>query len=212
MGAKFRAYTDHKPLVGIIKNSKVKLSARLECLSWKLQQYNFNLFYQKGADNPTDYLSRHPEAGHTKVNAAECSVNFLQETRLPKAMTLQEIIHASNKDPIFIILKEALQSRVKAECQFKSQELRPFANVKGELLVTQNGIILRGERIVIPKALRNKTIELAHEGHQGIVKTKALIRTKVWFPGIDNAVEKIIEGCIPCLAATNSKTRNPLQM
>lgn len=90
--------------------------------------------------------------------------------------------------------------------------MRPFANVKGELLVTQNGIILRGERIVIPKVLRNKAIELAHEGHQGIVKTKALIRTKVWFPGIDNAVEKIIEGCIPSLAATNSKTRNPLQM
>jgi len=38
-------------------------------------------------------------------------------------------------------------------------------------------------RIVIPTAL--KVIQLAHEGHQGIVKTKALLRSKVWFPNID---------------------------
>ena len=31
--------------------------------------------------------------------------------------------------------------------------------------------------------------ELAHLGHQGIVKTKQLIRDKVWFPGIDKLTE-----------------------
>ena len=33
----------------------------------------------------------------------------------------------------------------------------------------------------------------AHEGHQGIAKTKALLRKKVWFPGIDSAVEKKVK-------------------
>ena len=32
-------------------------------------------------------------------------------------------------------------------------------------------------------------LQLAHEGHQGIVKTKQLLRQKVWFPNIDAQVE-----------------------
>ena len=41
--------------------------------------------------------------------------------------------------------------------------------VKDELSVC-DGVVLRGRRIMIPMSLRGKVIELAHEGHQGIVK------------------------------------------
>jgi hypothetical protein len=33
-------------------------------------------------------------------------------------------------------------------------------------------LILRGTRIVVPTALRKRVTEIAHEGHQGIVKMK----------------------------------------
>ena len=36
-------------------------------------------------------------------------------------------------------------------------------------------------RIVIPPSLQNHAVQLAHEGHQGIVKTKQLLRQKVWY-------------------------------
>ena len=45
-------------------------------------------------------------------------------------------------------------------------------------------------RIVIPKQLRCQVLELAHEGHPGIVAMKQRLRTKVWWPGIDKEVEK----------------------
>ena len=32
-----------------------------------------------------------------------------------------------------------------------------------------DGMVLPGERIVIAMSLRDKTVEIAHEGHQGIV-------------------------------------------
>ena len=38
----------------------------------------------------------------------------------------------------------------------------------------------------------------------GIVKTKALLREKVWFPGIDKEVERNISNCIPCQACSKS--------
>ena len=54
--------------------------------------------------------------------------------------------------------------------------------------VSREGIVLRGHRILLPKTLRSRVIDLAHAGHQGMVKTKRLIRSRVWFEGIDNAV------------------------
>ena len=55
-------------------------------------------------------------------------------------------------------------------------------------------------------------LSLAHEGHQGLVKTKRLLREKVWFPGIDAQAKSMIEKCIPCQAATPTKHHEPLQM
>ena len=56
-----------------------------------------------------------------------------------------------------------------------SLELKDFFNVPHELSVAQGyDVLLRGCRIIIPYVLRHKAIQLAHEGHQGVVKTKVL--------------------------------------
>ena len=47
-------------------------------------------------------------------------------------------------------------------------------------------IILRGTRIVLPEALQQRAIDIAHESHQDLSKIKALLRTKTWFPGTDD--------------------------
>lgn len=65
---------------------------------------------------------------------------------------------------------------------------------------------------MIPLSLQPRALSLAHEGHQGIVKTKQLLREKVWFPGIDKQVEGLISSCIPCQSATPSTEHQPLQM
>ena len=53
-------------------------------------------------------------------------------------------------------------------------------HVKDELTVNSEGnIVLRGTGIVISKSLQSRAIGIAHEGHQGIVKTKAFVRTKI---------------------------------
>ena len=40
--------------------------------------------------------------------------------------------------------------------------------------------------MVIPRALCDRVLTIAHEGHKGIVKTKARLRSKVWWPKVDN--------------------------
>ena len=71
--------------------------------------------------------------------------------------------------------------------------------IKDELSINSDeNVLLRGTRLVIPKALQKRIVHIAHEGHQGIVKTKQLIREKVWFSGIDSLVTHIINQCVLC--------------
>lgn len=73
--------------------------------------------------------------------------------------------------------------------------------MKHELTVvsTESGtVLLRDNRIVIPKSLQKQVVDIAHEGHQGVIKTKALMREKVWFPELDSVVNDVCRQCIPC--------------
>ena len=44
------------------------------------------------------------------------------------------------------------------------------------------------------------------------MKTKSLLREKVWFPNIDKLVESKVKSCKACLIATPECKREPLQM
>ena len=52
-------------------------------------------------------------------------------------------------------------------------------------------------RQVLPVALYNKALNIAHEGHLGITRTKTLLRSKVWFPNINKLVDSLISKCLP---------------
>jgi hypothetical protein len=75
-----------------------------------------------------------------------------------------------------------------------------------------DGVLLRGERLVVPKKLQEKVVEIAHEGYQGITKTKSYLRSRLWFPGMDIMTERIIRGCRLCQIATPQTVRMPLKM
>ena len=90
---------------------------------------------------------------------------------------------------------------------------KSYQQLQDELTASVDGAtILRGHRLIIPAALQKKAVDLAHEGHQGIVKTKALLREKMWFPGIDKMIERRVKSCIPCHASVPDTKREQLKM
>jgi len=127
---------------------------------------------------------------------------------VPKCMTIEEIRAASLDDPT---LKQ-LQSIINAGRwdDRADDSMSQYKHVYKELS-SADGIILRQSRLVIPTALQRRVVELAHEGHQGIVKTKALLRTKVYFPGMDRLTEDLVKQCIACQANTQQNNYEPLQ-
>ena len=90
-------------------------------------------------------------------------------------MSIESIIAATAVDPEMQSAIESIQSGVWAKHH-------PFYAVREELAVTPNSLLLRATKLIIPTRLRNETMTHAHKGHQGIVKTKQALRTKVWWP------------------------------
>ena len=118
-------------------------------------------------------------------------------------MTLKEIIEATNADKTL----KGLQATIRLN-QWDSDIVAPFRKVKDELTVTPQKIILRGTPIVLPEALQQRAVDIAHESHQGLSKVKAFLRSKTWFPGIDDLVERTVDQCIPCQATGNQIIQN----
>ena len=121
-------------------------------------------------------------------------MNFISSNAVPKAMTLAEIQHATTQDKTLQCVIHLtrnngwhnLNNLPQEYCEANQAELHLFKHIKDDLTVN-NGVtvLLKGSQIVVPMQLREKAVSIAHKGHQGIVKTKQLLREKVWFPGID---------------------------
>ena len=117
------------------------------------------------------------------------------------------------KDPVL----QAVMSAIKSSCWHKAppdvslSELSHYEQVKKQLTCTDT-VLLKSGHIVVPAMLQERIVDIAHEGHLGIVKTKALLREKVWFPCMDKMVETKVKACLPCQVVTPVCTREPLQM
>ena len=204
--------TDHKPLEAIFQNARSKPPPRIERWLIYLQEYNIKVKYSPGKDNPADFMSRHPISSKSMDESqTEEYVNFVLESARPKALSLEEIRNHTEKDSKLQELCKLMNSNQLHSLQKSTDpEMKSFYNVRHELSFVE-GVILRSGRIVIPEPLRDQTIKLAHIGHQGIEKTKNLLRSKVWFPGLDKMAETEVRNCMPCQSATPMKRRQPLK-
>ena len=64
---------------------------------------------------------------------------------------------------------------------------------------------------MIPKTLRAEILKRIHEGHQGKERCKILARKSVYWNGMNSDIDKIVDGCEPCLLRRNRPSREPLQ-
>ena len=107
--------------------------------------------------------------------------------------TLSVIIYSGWPDNIKDIPKEV--------CEYLSYR---------DKLSMQNGIILKGNQVVIPEQLRPNILQQLHASHQGIDKTKKLARETVYWPSISKSVENICASCSLCQEMQHQQTSQPL--
>jgi hypothetical protein len=104
-------------------------------------------------------------------------INAITTASLPRACTIDEVKKATAKDAKLQTVLKSLQSGT------WNKDLGLFFSHPNEFSFS-DGVLLRNNRIVILRSLQQRVLELAHQGHQGVAKTKARLRTKVWWPGM----------------------------
>lgn len=164
----FTVYSDHKALERIFTSAH-QAPTRIQNFVLKLQPYSFTVKFLKGSENISDILSRTPihETNNETCDLTEKYVNYVMESSLPIALTLEEVQKECEADDSLAKVRKCIQGNRWG----KSEILRPYRQIKNELTV-KGSVILKSNKIIIPKSLQRRVLELAHESHQGIVKTK----------------------------------------
>ena len=78
-------------------------------------------------------------------------------------------------------------------------------------LSLQDGMVMRGERIVIPTKLRVDVIEAAYVGHPDKDRMLKQLRTSTWWPGMTANVNVYERSCTGCSASGASNAIPPMK-
>ena len=202
--------SDHKPLERLLTTS-CNPPPRIQRWILHLQAYDYTINYIPGNKNAADYyLSRYITSdtplSQSEIDAEQYTYMVTNDAIPISIQRLSEIALETKNDTV---LSEVIKSVHTARWK---KTLRPYFQIRHQLS-TKQGILMKDHQIIIPKTLRHRTLQLAHQHHQGISKTKALLREKVWWPGMASQVDELIKSCHQCQVNTPSVTKcEPLKM
>jgi len=205
--------TDHAPLQQILEKPLHQVPLRLQKMRMKLQGYDFQLVVKRGKDIPVaDALSRvHLPETDPVVEVFTVSTEEIPNVKQVSPTRLEEIKKKTAEDRELQALIELLASPSgwpahKAELD---PVLHPYFDVRDEIN-TVDGIVFKGQRIIIPKDMRAEALDILHASHQGIVKTKQLARDLMYWPGLNGAIEDKVSRCSACQEHRSMQAKEPL--
>ena len=80
-----------------------------------------------------------------------------------------------------------------------------------KLTITDTGLIMKDDQIIIPQSLIKTAIRKAHQGgHPGMTSMKRRLRSHFWHPDLNSAIEDAVKSCKHCLMFTNKFRKNKL--
>ena len=174
----------------------------------KTQKYDINIVYKPGSQMfPADTLSRAYLAwskNHVEefehVNAA----NFVPMQDRKKA-TIRE---STTRDEVLQELKWYILNGWPDDGAKVPATLTPYHSIRDELAV-HDGLIYRGERLVIPKELKPLMREEVHSSHIGINGCLRRARESMFWPSMSSDTRSHIAQCETCRLYERSNPRRP---
>ena len=231
-GREFELQTDHEPLLNIFGSKKgipVHTANRLQRWSTTLLGYNFKIRYiSTDKFGCVDVLSRlisnqcRPEEDFVIASIQlESEMNYVVDESLRNmpldSKTLEEAV---SKDKTLQLITKFVRNgwpnKIETKGNLKSNNFIDYSVVnlfsrRRESLSVVNGLLLYGNRVVIPSVFHQKILRQLHFGHPGIPKMKALARNFVYWPKLDDDIVEYCRRCSPCAKAAKLPVKVPLQ-
>ncbi|XP_054259897.1 uncharacterized protein K02A2.6-like [Macrosteles quadrilineatus] len=193
--------TDHKPLVSILTNKDLNdLTPRIQRLRLRLMRYSYRVTYTPGKHLATaDCLSRSPLPSKESYDL-EKEVEFAVSSVITNLGTtdaiIQKICDAQKSCPILRRIQQFCSSEWPDKSKLPNA-LKPYYPVRHEISFCE-GVLLKGDRLIIPSDLRLDMLNRIHSGHFGISKCRLRASHSMWWPGISSDIEQTVNECPKC--------------
>ena len=199
--------SDHKPLEIITKKALENAPKRIQGMMLKIQMYDTEIRYQRGTEMfIADLLSR-AHLDESKQEEFEY-INMLKYLPIRKDRLLR-IKEATNNDRNMKSLRDVIMNGWPEEKKLLPTEIWVYFQSRDELTV-QDGLIFKGDRVVIPASLRREIKEAIHSAHVGIEGCLRRARECVYWPGMNADVKEFISNCEICAAEGKSQSKESL--
>lgn len=199
-GRSFTVVTDHKPLLGIFNPRKPTpniLSPRLTRIAIALTSHDYDIHYKPGKQiGSADNLSRWPQPVPERPETELSEILLMAEKPEDFPFDAERIATETLKDKTLSKIVHYVQRGWPAKV--KEADLHTYWLHRTELSL-QDGCLLLGNRVVVPPPLRAATLRALHKTHNGIVQTKALARSYIWWPHLNEDIESLVGQCNKCL-------------
>ena len=210
-GRRFTLITDHQPLTAIfspVKNLPSMTAARLQRYALLLAGYQYDIVYRKTSDHGNaDGLSRLPiNSPASEADADGDAVDTFHMSQFdPLPVTAEQVRRETRCDPTLAAVYQAVQTVDFSNCT----DHQPYYHRRSELSSHQ-GCLLWGACVIIPPSLQRNVLDELHSSHCGIVPTKELARSYVWWPKIDHDIESCVSSCSNCQKHRHQPAKAPL--
>ena len=194
-----------------LKKSLHMAPKRLQPLLLRLLVYDVILTYRCGRQMQlADTFSRAylPLTDATPFEIEVQSVNMVQDLPLAAARLDDVQAHTAKDDTLQVLTRVILEGWPEDKTAIPAAAM-PYFSVRDELSV-QNGIILRGERALIPKSLRHDMLRRIHMSHMGVEGCLRRARECVYWPAMSSEVKDFIVKCDICRSVDNKQQKETL--
>ena len=207
IGKNVTVETDHKPLEVIMKKPLLTAPMRLQRMMLQLQRYDLTLVYKKGSQLfIADTLSR---AQLSETSPADVYEDYEVLTVKPVGShEMAELQRETAMDPVMMKLASVILHGWPENESDVSADLKSYFKVRDQL----DGVIYKGEKVVVPASLRSDYLRRVHVGHVGIESTKRRARDILYWPEMRKDIESLVRACSVCNSCKPHQQREPLKM
>lgn len=185
-------------------------SPRLQRLRLKLLKYDIDIEYLPGKYlHIADLLSRNYSS---EIPEHDADMNEMVHS-VEKYLRMSE-----NRKKEFreYTIKDKVLSKV-IECCEKGwnereykEEMKVFYQLRSDLHVN-NDMLFFNDRVVVPSVLRGEMLNLLHEGHFGVNRTRDRAQTICFWPGMSKEIEQMVQRCKLCEKYRHANRKDPLK-
>jgi hypothetical protein len=184
----------------------------LQRLFLSVQKYDLTVQYKPGKLMfVADTLSRSHFEEIDEELVSDVEVNgIVLNAHLPMTPDrYSELQRETAKDPDLQILRHTVQSGWPELKEEIPTAIHAYWNFRDEVSCI-DGLLFKGMKLIIPKFMQQRMLDIINEPHLGVVKSKSRTREVIFWPGMSSQIEDKVSKCLICATTQNRNPKEPM--